>query len=438
MKIAYVCADLGIPVLGNKGASVHMREFTHALVTLGHDVRVYATCALSATAQESVVNPISAPLFVFPPSELARETAMRIAESLVSLNKTRNYVHVVSEILHVLVDQEFIHALTPALQEFVPDVVIARHSLFSVAGTTLARALGCPCIVEVNAPLLEERRQYWDLMLERDAESVERRVFHEADVLVVVSEAVRRYLISYGASEERIYVQPNGVNVQRFHPGVDGHAVRARYELTNKVVIGFSGSLKPWHGVEALLQAFAALRARLSRLPGNDQGTQITSPPDLHLLIVGDGPQYEQIVALSEELAINDVVTLTGVVAHEDIPAHLAAFDIAVAPYLASENFYFSPLKIMEYMAMGRVTVAPALGQIPSLLHNANGSCGLCYAPDVAHGLENALLQLIEEPDLRLVLGQRAAKQVQRRASWKVVAHNILTQISHLAHLNLR
>ncbi len=432
MKIAYVCADPGIPVLGNKGASVHVREFTHALVALGHDVHVYAACAVSMTAGEQVVNAMSAPLHVFPPSETARETAMRVAESLVSLNKTRSYKNVVSEILHILADQEFIGALTPEFYDFAPDLIIARHAIFSVAGTTLARTLGCPCVLEVNAPLVEERRRYWDLMLERDAESVERRAFHEADLLVAVSEGVRRYLASHGAEGTRVRVQPNGVDLQRFHPGIDGQTVRARYGLENKLVIGFSGSLKPWHGVEALLHAFANVRARLLHSHTVDEHDDVVLASDLHLLLVGDGPQYERIVELSQELKISEFVTLTGMVAHEEIPAHLAAFDIAAAPYLASESFYFSPLKVMEYLAMGCATLAPALGQIPALLQSTDGPCGLCYLPDAPLALENALLQLIQQADLRLALGQRAVQQAQRRASWQVIAQDILMEIAHM------
>ncbi len=422
MKIAYICADPGIPVLGNKGASVHVREFTDALVEMGHQVQIYGAAGTFDGESGQGPNKTRATLTVLAPSEQVRNKAEAITVKVSRLDSKHEYPHLFSELLHLLADSEFVNVALPPLRKFNPDIIIARHTLLSMAGSTLARALGCPCVLEVNAPLVEERRRYWDLTLEREAEAIERAAFSEADLLVAVSEGVRTYLLRYGAPRERILVLPNGVNLASFHPEVECSEVRRRYKLDDKLVIGFAGSLKPWHGVDTLMKAFASIRNILS---GRNEFSV-----RLQLLVIGDGPQREQLAQLSRELKLDEVVTFTGPIPHDEMPAHLAALDIAVAPYLSSDGFYFSPLKVMEYLAMGLPVVAPRLGQIPSLLRSGNAPCGLIYPPDDQHELASALLTLIRDAGLRRQLGARGAVQARLRSSWQGIAQQIIESIA--------
>ncbi len=423
MKIAYICPDIGVPVLGNKGASVHVREITDALVELGHHVQIYSATGAANGAPDPGANTTRAPLTVLAPSERLRSRASFLAAGLARLDSQHDHTHLLSEVQQFLADPEFVGAALPLLREFGPDLVIARHTLFSTAGSALARSLACPLALEVNAPLVEERRRYWGLTLEREAEELESTAFASADLLVAVSEGVRAYMVRHGAPRERIAVLPNGVNLARFHPTVDGSMVRHRYGLEDKVVIGFSGSLKAWHGVGMLMRAFASVYNILSR------GAE-TRTPGLQLFIVGDGPQRELLVQLSHELGVESAVTFSGAVPHSEIPTYLAAMDIGVAPYISSDGFYFSPLKVMEYLAMGLPIVAPILGQIPSLIQGVGGPCGLLYPPDDQHELASALLRLSRDAALRRQLGTRAAAQARVRASWQTIARQIVESVS--------
>ena len=430
MKIAYICADPGIPVLGNKGASVHVREFTDALVELGHQVRIYSAAGTPDGESSQSPNTTRAALTVLAPSSQIKNKVGIVAARLARWDAGHNHVHLYSEVLHLIADAEFVNAALPQLREFDPDLIIARHALLSTAGSTLAHVLDRPCVLEVNAPLVEERLRYWDLTLQYEAEENERAVFAEADLLVAVSEGVRAYLLRYGAPRERILVMPNGVNLASFHSEVDGSEVRRRYKLDGKLVIGFAGSLKPWHGVDMLMKAFASIRNILNGR--NEFGAR------LQLLIIGDGPQREQLIRLSRDLDLDEVVTFTGAVSHDKMPAHLAAMDIAVAPYLSSDGFYFSPLKVMEYLAMGLPIVAPRLGQIPSLLQGGSAPCGLIYPPDDQHELATALLTLISDAELRRQLGARAAAQARLRSSWQSIAQQIIERVSSPRRVEMR
>lgn len=424
MKIAYICADQGVPVLGHKGASVHVREFTDALVELGHEVRIYGAAGAAKDGQCANQNRARATLTILAPSKLTNDAAKLFATSLSRLGWKHDTAYLFSEVQHLLADPAFVTAALPLLHDFAPELLIARHALFSLAGLEMARTLGCPCVLEVNAPLVEERRRYWGLTLQQEAEQAERTAFAGADLLVAVSEELSTYLLHYGASRDRIVVLPNGVNLARFHPAVDGAGMRRHYGLEGQVVLGFTGSLKPWHGVDMLLRAFADVQTALrQRTPSCEQ-----KETALHLLIIGDGPQREVLMRLSHELGVSKQVTFTGALPHAELPAHLAVFDIAVAPYLFSDEFYFSPLKVMEYLAMGRAIVAPRLGQLPALLQGVDGPCGLLYRADDHQDLARALLQLISDEELRRVLGIRAAEQAQQHYSWQRVALHIIAR----------
>ena len=411
MKIAYVCADLGIPVLGNKGAAVHVREFADALVRLGHDVRVI--CAAGTGGDETAPqNSLLAPVVVLPPSTDNKKAALWFAESLIRIDWPRDPLHIRSEMRHVLADAEFVEQATPIVREFAPDLVIARHALFSIAGSELARLVGCPCVLEVNAPLREERRRYWGLTLDEVAEQGEHKAFSEADLIIAVSEGTRHYVQRCGGTPEKILVLPNGVNLHHFSPQIDGVRQRQALHVENRTVIGFAGSLKPWHGLDELLIAYADVRALL--------------PDMLHLLVVGDGPEREHLEQLQHQLGIDDDVTMVGAVPHHAVPEYLAAMDIAVAPYLATNGFYFSPQKVMEYLAMGLPVVAPNLGQIPSLLQYADGVAGIVYQPDNRQELAAALLRLSRDRAERQRMGMLGASHAQRSFAWETVAQTVV------------
>src|SRR5205823_5775752 len=141
-----------------------------------------------------------------------------------------------------------------------------------------------------------------------------------------------------------------------------GDRIRSQLGIDDNLVVGFVGSLKPWHGVDALLAAF-----------------QEAAGSDWRLLIVGDGPERERLE--DQATQIGGQVIFTGAVSHHQIPEYVATMDIAVAPYRASSDFYFSPLKLYEYLAVGKAVVATNVGQIAQVIHH--GENGYLVGSDV-------------------------------------------------------
>src|SRR2546426_2887001 len=119
-----------------------------------------------------------------------------------------------------------------------------------------------------------------------------------------------------------------------------------------------------------------------------------------------------------------DAACLTGAVAPSDVPGLLTSMDVAVAPYADPRRFYFSPLKVFEYMAAGRAVVASRVGQLETVIqHDVNG---LLCAPGDSAALAAALARLQREPELGARLGRAARANVLRGHTWEAVATRVL------------
>ena len=202
-------------------------------------------------------------------------------------------------------------------------------------------------------------------------------------------------------------VVPNGVDDARFHEGVGGGAVRRRHGIEHARVIGFVGWVRPWHGVELLLRAAAP---------------QLAAQRDVYLLIVGDGPALPEIARQAEALGVADRVILTGAVASEVIPEYIAALDIAVQP---AATPYASPIKLFEYLALGRAVVAPDQGNIREVARD--GVSAALFEPGDEQALRLRLEALLDDPQSRRDLGAAGARLVRERGyTWRGNAQRVL------------
>jgi glycosyltransferase involved in cell wall biosynthesis len=388
MRIAYVCADPGVPVFGRKGCSIHVQEVLRALTRRGAELELFAARFDGPPPGDLELIPLH-PLAAAPKGDLA----VRERQSL-----------------------EANGALAAALRRCRPfDAVYERYSLWSHAGMEHAQAASAPGLLEVNAPLIEEQRACRGLVNEAAAWQTAERCFEAATALLAVSQEVAAYLSAFGVDSERIHVIPNGVAPDRF-AGVA--PVRPRREET--FTIGFVGTLKPWHGLEMLVEVFSLLHRR---------------DPTYRLLLVGDGPMR---AALERDLASRGeslvaAVEFAGSVPHDAVPGWLAAMDVATAPYPDLPGFYFSPLKVLEYMAAGLPVVASRIGQLTELI--ADGLDGLLTAPGDAAALARGIERLRRDRLLRKRLQEAARRSVTQGRTWDHVARRILELASSPAPL---
>jgi glycosyltransferase involved in cell wall biosynthesis len=403
MKIAYICADFGVPIFGFKGASVHIREVISAWQRLGQEV-----IAFSPSVQEgSLSNPDKITVVEVRP-ESSFDSIPKDFRTLDKLLGRKPQLRF--DLRKFLYNVTLFHNVKPILTNERFDFIYERYSLLNYSGVALARKLGIPHILEVNAPLCYEYEKTYGLEVNPLANELEREVFMESDRLVVVSKKLMEFAEGLGVPRGRILFIPNGVNPSRFKPDEVGRQrIRAQFQIQGKIVIGFVGSLKPWHGVETLIEAFCRIYYENA---------------NVHLLIIGDGPKRIELESQLQKSGLASQVIWTGNVSHADVPAYISAMDIAVAPYVAQDNFYYSPVKIFEYMAVEKPVVAGGIGQVnETIIHRETG---LLYEPGNVIQLRNTLQELIASPALQERLGRAARGWVIRNRSWDGNARIVL------------
>src|SRR5262245_38580535 len=278
-------------------------------------------------------------------------------------------------------------------------LVYQRYSLNNYAGLRVARRAAVPFVLEYNgSEIWMSRHWHRPLKYESLVERIELLNINHADLVVVVSRAMRDELVARGAPADRILVNPNAVDPERYRPDIDGTAVRRRYDLEGKIVIGYISTYQPWHGAEALARAFAIL---MRAHPGHRDRVR--------LLMVGAGPSLAAVRQIIGAASLDELVRYTGLVAQEDGPQHLAACDILASPHVPNPDgtpFFGSPTKLFEYMAMGRAIVASNLDQIGEVLRHRE-TAWLVPAND-PDALADGLTRLIDDPALRTMLGDAA------------------------------
>lgn len=369
------------------GQHVHIRALTEAMRARGHEVFI-AGPGVGQRDKPHAAKPLR-----------ARENAMR-RRMPAALYECAEYAY--SFYAH--------RRLRQMAMQVRPDVIYERYNLFFHAGVWLKEKTGLPLLLEVNAPLAEERAAHGGLRLRAFAERSERTIWRAADCVLPVSQALAEKVRAAGVSDDKAVVIPNGVG-EDFLRLRDGARTRARYGLAGKTVLGFAGFMRPWHGLDRALR-FVAETAR----------------PDLHLLLVGDGPARRDLEALAAALGVADCVTFAGVVQRDAMPDALAAFDIALQPAAVS---YASPLKLFEYMAQGKAIVAPDQPNVREAL--GDNETAALFAPDAPGAFHRALFGLIDDAPRRARLGGAArARLISEEFTWAAAARRVETIASAL------
>jgi glycosyltransferase involved in cell wall biosynthesis len=377
MRLLYLSADPGVPVLGHKGASVHVREMVSAFCGCGASVLVCSP----RVAPEGDVLDAPAKITEIPP---VLPHAHATAESAV-------------EAMAVQADQ-----VTRIARRWRAEAIYERYSLFSHAGVRAARTLGIAHVLEVNAPLREEARRFRDLPHPELAADVEAEVYAATECVFAVSTELAALLSADGASACNVEVMPNAVAADRFG--------RPRDRPAGTLTVGFAGSLKPWHGIDVLVSAF---------------NLALASAPDLRLEVIGTGPQEQ---TLLDSALPAGALTHHGALPHRTTLALMSRWDVGVAPYVAVPDFYFSPLKVREYMAGAVCPVVSDVGELGALL--GRGQHGVTVPAGDPAALADVLVTLALDPREAAALGRSARQHVRALSGWDANARRALEVLS--------
>ncbi|MGE5137850.1 MAG: glycosyltransferase family 4 protein [Rudaea sp.] len=375
MKILYIALKESLP--GTHGGSVHVLEVSRQLARRGHRLTV-------------VVHR--------QPGQPAREEIDGF--DVIRLDGPNRYM------LFTAGGEIFRLA-----RRIGPDVLMERYYNFAGAGLSAARRLKLPLLLEVNAPIFDppgSRKAQVDRFL---LGWMRRRALAQA-------RAAARIVTPLGATipdeidREKIREIPWGANVELFdRAALDPEreaALAAQINPANRRVVAFLGSFRPWHGVREFLQAAEEIAARR---------------PDVLFLMIGAGEILEAARAQVAALRLEDRIVLTGAVPYDTVPYYLALADVGVAPFNTavhgplSVGFYWSPLKVHEYMAMSLPVVTLDIPPLNRMVRDQQE--GLLYTEGDAGGLCERIERLVGDRDLARRLGDAARRRVVEHYSWQ-------------------
>ncbi len=286
--------------------------------------------------------------------------------------------------------------LSAAIREHQPDVVYERYNLFFLPGLWARRRYRVPWIVEVNAPLFDERCAYGGITLKRLARWSERTVWRGADHLFTVTHVLAARIMQDNVDPARIAVTPNGIQTDVFECLSSREEAKNRLGLAGNTVLGFTGFVRDWHGLERVIEIMQRIRT------------------PCHFLLVGDGPARAALERRANEVGLGPRVTFTGVVPRTQVVGFVNAFDIALQPDVVA---YASPLKLFEYMAAGCAIVAPDRPNIREILtHDVNA---LLFDLDEGDTFFACVARLAGDSTLRARLGEAARATIhERQLTW--------------------
>ncbi|MCX7044818.1 MAG: glycosyltransferase family 4 protein [Candidatus Sumerlaeota bacterium] len=380
MRICYLVADAGIPILGRKGCSTHVRETCRELASAGHEVTLFA-----ANRGDDEYNLQGTDLRLIPPY-------------------ARKWLG--ADLRMLLTARRMERALRLAFTRKPFDAVYERYSLYCRAGQSLARRFGRPRILEVNARLAMEQRArlHWPWLAQR----CENRLLREADSLIVLTHPFKASLMTeMGLPDERIEVMPMAVDTNHFRPDVPARDLRGELGIRKDIVAGYIGTLTGWHGIDLFYDAARRLDA---------QGISCAI-----IIIGGDRLQVEEHRRRVAAEGLGDRLYFAGSVPYVETPSWINAMDVTL---IASSTNTSSPTKLFEYHALGKPSVAPDLPPIREIL--THGREGLLFAPGDVTGMVQCICQLIRHPEQRREMGARARARVVEEHSWEVNARRIV------------
>ncbi len=365
MKILYSAA--GTPIPGTHGGSVHALELCRALARRGHEVHLAALRPPSSDAAEGPLDGVQIHyLRRFLPVTLLEWTAGRAIRSLIA--KIR------------------------------PDVLVERFYTFGGAAIAAAHRAGVAAVLEVNSPARDYPGSLRDtldkLTIVRPVDRWRRRQLERCAAIYTTS----RHLIPPELQDSATVIV-NGVDIERFTPGPETRD-------TGPLHCAYVSSFRSWHGAEDLVEAVSHCVSR--GVP-------------LRVTCIGQGPRWKRAKEAAVVAGIEDNIDFVGRVPHAEVPGLLADADIGVAPFAPDQfralelGWFWSPIKIFEYLAAGLPIVTADIDELRTLL---SGEVANFYRSSDPLALAAAITELEADRAAVRSMSKAARALAEQRYTW--------------------
>jgi len=374
-----------------RGSTSHARGVIHAFKELGWDIVIVSPGEIHGVSGE-----------------------YRIIEPVLQNLLTGG----VSDILYDFIF--FLKAL-PLVKKKKPAFIYQRHGRYSISGVLISGITGIPLALEMNAVLSHESEKWSEtgIIMRMFISIYEKICISHARRIFTVSRLLKEDIVSAGASGDRVFVNPNGVDVNIFHPGCGGDEIRKKYGLKDNPVVGFCGSFYPWHGIDLLSEVIKKI---------------LSEDNNISFLLVGEGPEMEKIISHSRlrggtkggvnpDKQTKKQIIFAGRVDPGEVPAHLDACDILLLTI--SRGFeYSSPIKLFEYMAMGKAIICPDTGQMVEILED--GVDAVLVKPGDVDSFCDAIYAISGDEEKRRIMGESARKKAVEKYTWKANVERVI------------
>ncbi len=321
---------------------------------------------------------------------------------------------------------EYAKELTKLVEKERPEFIHAASNYMNgIVANYVANSLGIKCIYEVRG-LWEITRisrqpewkntEYYNLMSKMEADAAK-----NADMVFTLTEALKDEMISRGVNADKVQLLPNGVNSGRFLPRERNQELAKELGLTDKVVIGFIGSVVGYEGLDYLISATELLVQK---------GIE-----NFAVLIVGDGSAWQEIKADVKARGLEANVIFTGRVPHDQVEDYYSIVDIAPFPRKGIPVCEMvSPLKPFEAMSMEKAIISSDVAALAEFVFE--GQNGVLFKKDNSEDLALKLETLIQDDELRNKLGKQAREWVVEHRDWKVITEKLAGVYDKLANFD--
>ena len=396
MKILYYSAHPQLNLSSKSGYGTHMREMIKAFRSLGHEVETLIM------GGEEVQTPTTSPNQV---SQSGIKTLIKGLIPSILWSSAKDFKL-------VKFDQQAKKILQQKVEAYQPDMIYERSAYLQTSGVEIARSYQTPHVMEINSPHLEEIKTFQGGSLYANkAFLAEKLQLESSDILLPVSSALKTKLSEvHEVPLPKFEVIPNAIDLEKLAFSTsEVDKIKEQYQLDNQLVIGFVGSIFPWHGLDKLINAFSTAKLESAKL-----------------LIVGDGEILSDLKELAKEKGVADSVIFTGKVSHTEVFNHIECMDITV---MVDSNWYGSPVKIFEYGGMNKAIIAPDNIPVRDVMEPQKD--GLLIKPN-ATDIIQAIKKLADDPALRIQMAASFYQKVLSQHQWKHNAEKVIQRVEEI------
>ena len=383
---------------GRGAEGVHIRGVVKGLRQLNHHVDILSLPGAEPEAEEKTTS-----------DEKINQAPIKKSKFSILSDLTKHVPEFVFELFELAFNLIAVIRLRKTIKEKNITLIYERYSLFMFASVWWAKRHNLPIVLEINDSCQVQRVR--SLTFKKLAAKIEAWIFKNATGLVFISTRFKEVAEqAYGEIANSV-VSPNAADLDKFIiDETSGLALRSKLGIENKVVLGYVGAFVHWHGIDW----FVDLACQ-----------KLKETPDLVLLLVGDGVAFEGIKNRVIEAGVESQVILPGKVPHHEVSSFLSAMDLGILP---DSNDYGSPMKLFEFMAMGKGMIAPDFSPIAEVVQD-NATSWLFPASNKQACIDK-VFEIVNDRVAHQEVGKNARSYIENERQWKHNAEQLLSLVT--------